>query len=827
MSIHELSQLNGASHRAGSAGLAQYAHLLLKNGYSPVPIEPHDKRPLAALGNWDRLRTTPLTPSEITQIYAKYPTAGLGVAGGYNGLVPIDDDTDDPEISAAVDPVLPVPLVSKRGRRGATQFCRDPSGLIKACKFKKPDNTMLVEVLVTGQTLVPPTIHPETRQPYVYLTDYTLLDVHVDELPELPVDFIERLEIALRPWLPSTTYARPKGNGSGNGVRPVSDERMRKYAEVALNDEARQLRATPEGGRNPQLFDAGCRLGKYVHHGVLTEGELRSALLDAAQANGLIGDDGLKACQDTLSSALRKSEHDELPILDDRPFSTANGWANGASNGHAHAADPRPDMSIIRRNQIAAVPFPLDVLGPAADWVLTTAESKSAPVDYVGLGLLVTAASLIGPKRRVSPWDGWDEPSILWGGLVGPPSQHKSPSLDPLRDAVRSLERDLNRDWEATKAQYEREKNVAEARRKVWEQSVTAAVKKGADVPELPDGANPPKSPTKTRIWIVDATPEKVARILGENPGGLVCFRDELAGLLGGFDKYGGSGSDRAFWIEAYGGRSYRYDRVGLKDGESIDIQFCAVSLLGGIQPDRLYTMVLSGDDDGLASRPLYAWPDPVASRRPYRVADNSALLAALRRLSAIEFERNADDSVRARTILLEPNAADDFQAWWEHKQWDAKLSVTGRLAGAVGKLDGNTLRLALVLELLGWAWRQSNTPEPERISQQSVLGAMRIIDDWVRPNLERVFAEASLPQAQRDAMTIARWLLKTKPEMINARDLRRQAGFPGPKTPKELDEALEVLSDARWLIQQPSGDGPGRKRKDFAINRAIYEGLL
>jgi hypothetical protein len=735
-------------------------------------------------------------------------------------LCPIDEDTDDPEIVAAVQPVLPETLVGKRGLRGKTGFYRDPSGIIEARKFKTPDSAMLVEILVTGQTLVPPTLHPETGRPYIWVTDCSLLEVHVEELPELPPDIVERLEVALKPWAapPRKTYVRGIG-----GAQPVSDARMRKYAEVALSGEAQALRGARQPGRNRRMYDAGCKLGKYVHHKVLSEDEFRSELLDAAKANGLVKDDGLKQCEATLRSALHKAEGDELPILDDRPFSTGNGKAHGAGNGHAHsdyaAADAPPDMSIIRRNQIAAVPFPLDILGPAADWVKTTAESKSAPVDYVALGLLVTAAGMIGPKRRVSPWDGWDEPSILWCGLVGPPSQHKSPSLDPYRDAVRTLERDLNRDWDAIKGKYETAKNVADARRKVWEQSVTAAVKKGADVPELPEGANPPQSPTKHRRWIVDATTEKVARILGENPGGLICFRDELAGLLGGFDKYGGSGTDRAFWLEAYGGRSYRYDRVSLS--ESIDIPFCAVSLLGGIQPDRLATMLLSGDDDGLASRPLYAWPDPVAPRRPRRVADNNALLAALRRLSAIEFERNADDSVRPRTIFLETNAADYFAAWWEQKQWNAKLAVTGRLAGAIGKLDGNTLRLALVLELMGWAWRQSNTPEPEWISQQSVLDAMRLIDDWVRPNLERVFAEASLPQAQRDAMTIARWLLKTKPEMINARDLRRQAGFPGPKTPKELDEALEVLSDARWLIQQPGGEGPGRKRKDFAINRA------
>jgi len=87
-----------------------------------------------------------------------------------------------------------------------------------------------------------------------------------------------------------------------------------------------------------------------------------------------------------------------------------------------------PDMSILKRNRLAASPFPLEVLGPAGPWVEATAASKSAPIDYVALGLLVTAAGLIGPKRRVSPWEGWEEPSILWGALIGPPSMHNSSS---------------------------------------------------------------------------------------------------------------------------------------------------------------------------------------------------------------------------------------------------------------------------------------------------------------------------------------------------------------------------------------------------------------
>jgi hypothetical protein len=173
--------------------------------------------------------------------------------------------------------------------------------------------------------------------------------------------------------------------------------------------------------------------------------------------------------------------------------------------------------------------------------------------------------------------------------------------------------------------------------------------------------------------------------------------------------------------------------------------------------------------------------------------------------------------------VILDPGAADEFQAWWEHKQWNAKVAAGGRLAGAIGKLDGVTLRISQVLEFLTWAWGQKNSPEPETVCLESVRNALRIIDEWVRPNLDRVFAEASLPLAQRDAMTVGRWLLKNKSEIVNARDLRRQPGFPGPKEPKQLDAALDVLVDAHWLKRAAPKDGPGRTRKDFIVNSAIY----
>ena len=542
------------------------------------------------------------------------------------------------------------------------------------------------------------------------------------------------------------------------------------------------------------------RAGEMINYGVVERTDVGDALWDACKAAGLVQARGTDAVQKLLADALGNSECEVGP----QDLSA-------------------PDMSIVSRNQIPTSPFPLDVLGPAGEWVKASAESKSAPIDYVALVLIAAAGGMIGSKIRVTPWEGWQEAIIIWAALIGPPSFSKSPSADDIREAVRVIERELNQDWETKQAEHEEQSKIAEARRAAWGNEITAALranKECVDLPRMPDIAMP-RPPAKARLWIVDSTTEKVARLLGENPGGLICFRDELAGLLGGFDKYGGSGNDRSFWIEAYGGRPYRYDRVGLKDG-AIDIPFNAVSLIGALQPDRLDTMVLAGDDDGLAARPIYAWPDQVRSRRPSRVVDNTKMVAALRRLSAITFQTGDDGSLCPRVVALEADAADEFQAWYEGIQWDAKLAATGKIAGAVGKLDGALLRIALVFEYLSWAWERSNTPEPQQVSLLSVMNAKRFIDEWVRPNLERVFAEASLPEVQRHARTVGLWLLKTRPKEINARELRRLPGFPGPKDAKKLDATLEMLVDARWLIPPTTG-AAHRPRKDFVVNQAVF----
>src|SRR5690606_24879576 len=87
---------------------------------------------------------------------------------------------------------------------------------------------------------------------------------------------------------------------------------------------------------------------------------------------------------------------------------------------------------------------PAELFGPAWPLLSTIAEGVCAPVDYPGIALLTSCASLIGGKRRIRPYDAgtWSEPCILWAGVVGDASSRKSPPVDLITGPLRAIEQD-------------------------------------------------------------------------------------------------------------------------------------------------------------------------------------------------------------------------------------------------------------------------------------------------------------------------------------------------------------------------------------------------
>ena len=269
---------------------------------------------------------------------------------------------------------------------------------------------------------------------------------------------------------------------------------------------------------------------------------------------------------------------------------------------------PEPELGIVAPHRAPPPALPLPVFGPRwASWIADAAAAKSAPPDFVAAPLLPAVGGLIALQRRASPWAGWTEPAVLWVADVGNPSSGKSPAIDAVADIIRTLEAELNDDFPDRRRQWKTDKVEADLRRAAWEDEAKTAVKKGFKPPLMPADCEEPEPPHERRLLTNDVTPEKLVRLAAVNPFGLILQRDELAGWLGGMDRYNGSGSERALWLEAFGARPFVLDRV--KDAKPIRADALAVCIVGGIQPDRLATLVLAGDDDGLAARSSTSGP--------------------------------------------------------------------------------------------------------------------------------------------------------------------------------------------------------------------------
>jgi hypothetical protein len=499
-------------------------------------------------------------------------------------------------------------------------------------------------------------------------------------------------------------------------------------------------------------------------------------------------------------------------------------WERAAEEERAAAPWPAPDLALATADTLPPPDWPRDLFpAPWPEWIEAAAEGAGAPPDYVGCALLCAAGAQIGNARWGAPWGSWREPPVLNVAVVGNPSAGKSPGLDTTADRLSDLEAEMNADWEERQREWRTRRQAAKERRAMWEADVKEAVKRGNPPPAEPPGAGEPEPLARRRALSTDPTTEKAARLSAENPRGLLLLRDELAGWIANMDRYSGAGAgggDRAFWLQAYGGRRWVPDRV--KDGElGVAVPHLAWGVLGGIQPDRVASLLMAGDDDGLAARFLYTWPAPRPPRRPQRAPRSDFLLAMLRRLRELPWQ-----PPEPVVLPFTEEAAAALQDWREEAA-AMEAEAAGLFLSWLGKLPGFTVRLAVVFEHLAWLEREY-APPPEAVGMDAVARALGFLADYAVPMARRVFGEAALPEAERDARRLGRWYLRQPapwPETLNARALRRAANGPGIPTASRITAALEELAELGWVRAAPAREGSaGRQRADWTVNPALRE---
>jgi hypothetical protein len=186
-------------------------------------------------------------------------------------------------------------------------------------------------------------------------------------------------------------------------------------------------------------------------------------------------------------------------------------------------------------------------------------------------------------------------------------------------------------------------------------------------------------------------------------------------------DRYSAKGNgDRAFWLQAYNGGPYSIRRVT----RGVSQVYLSVSLVGGIQPEKIREVVAAASDDGLIQRLLVVVLRPGAKGRDENTTDlwreYNDLVVKLTRLGAVVVK--FDEGAQAYRGELEDR----------HLELQALEAIDKRLATHIAKYDGVFPRLALTFHCIETA---KTGDVGATISKDTAVRAGRFLHEFFLPH--------------------------------------------------------------------------------------------
>jgi Protein of unknown function (DUF3987) len=321
------------------------------------------------------------------------------------------------------------------------------------------------------------------------------------------------------------------------------------------------------------------------------------------------------------------------------------------------------------------------------------------------------------------------------------------------------------------------------------------------------------------RKIIKNVTVEATAQLLSENRDGLLYHGDELSALFGGMDAYKARrGADRPFWLGAKEGKPYSVDR---KTSDTLIVENCAVSILGGIQPDKIKPLVPDLATDGMLQRFL-----PIFLKRlgdgvdEYPDEELDKIISELAIVIA-----KAETAGRFR---FAPGAAIELQRVQEFKNQQLNRSNSApKLKEWLNKAPNEFGRLALALHWIQWAalpTDQRRAGPPEEISLATAQMARRYLTEFVYSHAWEFYGRMLSRSAGDDHATwIAEFILTRGLLKITRRDVQRNySALKSADKHGQLTAAMQVLELQGWVKPIKWHD---KVPKVWAVNLAVHDG--
>jgi Protein of unknown function (DUF3987) len=439
----------------------------------------------------------------------------------------------------------------------------------------------------------------------------------------------------------------------------------------------------------------------------------------------------------------------------------------------------------------------------------------SAAARVVALGSLVPAGNQMQMRQHDT---GWTVRPVLWMGLFGPPGSNKSATLKYAMAPVFEIEAQAAKRYAQEKRAYDAKHPPAPKAKKKGKVE-TALASEGPAETVQPVFDEPTPEPNFRRKLVEDATTEKLVALLDKNPDGLLYFGDELAGLFGGMDAYHAkAGKDGPYWLKFKDGAAVTVDRMGR---DSIYVPVGAVSVLGGMQPDKIQTLKAALSKDGTLQRFL-----PIVIKRPDAgedVAPDQGIADTVRRVA-----RNLVDSGLGRRFRFTIEGDGELRQLESFVKRETLLPKASASFGQwLDKLPNEFGRIALVFHFVEWYARPAaaspvEAGPPEEVSGETARRARRFLEEFAHPHAA-VFYNHILgaSQIEEHARWVAGFIVARGLASITERDVyKNYSAFKGQDTRGDLTNTMRDLELNDWL--RPTKFASGRPTH-WAVNPAVH----
>ena len=696
------------------------------------------------------------------------------------------------------------------------------------------------------QDVLPPSIHPDTLEPYTWVNGAPATREAIPFVPDELLDLwqnwprIEPLLKAACEWNPAplpqskprtvpesvSNEQKPDVIGAFNdryGIKEILERN-----NYTKRSETRYLAPSSSSGlAGVHILPGrdGAHAVAYSHHG--------SDPLSGQYPHDAFGTYTILEQGGNVSDAVKAAAH-----LLGMEYSTDGTVTRGGNKSVDIALEWGARQPLPERPSVSTMP-PEMIPEPLRAWLDDAARLACQPLEILAVNAICAASGAIGAAVSIHARATFYSTPNLWGAGVMPSGSMKTFALNASTEPLRKLEEAAAVDASEAQEDHALEVSRAEAKHAALEKSYTTgkaprggAVATADEVKEARrELTRLEQSRSEERTYTTaNTTYEALGMLLKVNPKSVTVVRDELGPFIASMNRED-MGEARSFFNGAWNGsESYSFHRV---TREKVLLKRVCVAICGMIQPKLLDELMarMHGDPmqgDGFLQRfQVLVYPDAYPQWTPpeqQHPATPDALERAVRVFTALDqLEVREGESVKPRRLSFAANAQPVFNEW--HDEIEVRSRPGGALAADTAfkswfmKTKSLCVNLAAIFHLIELSERGTWGDQLEPIS----LDALNLALDWcdyLTTHAQKVYALELHPEAHA-ARVVAALIedRQIKPGMT-LRDVKRS----NRSTPTALLEAgLYELERLGWVRLEEVDTG-GRPSEVLYLHPELVE---